>query len=319
MVKLRCPNCVQLVNLPATDCPFCRADLRTGLAPPEEPENLWFRKGLKLSMIILAVLTPFLVWVIGPILIQQKAKAFCYSVLSLDICAPEANLTRDLIAMTQAMLKDMVRAGFMSWSEERNTRVVTGGKQGAFSEARAKRDYFLSTLARLDEAGLGQAPGERVEGNDLFDPLLGEWDVIWIEAPDTPEERIAQGEWIFVTIAGGLAVEDILTVPYLHQAPDTDGPVPLRLITLRQFNHERLAWDGVSLLSGGLRPVLTMARPGGGLDEFSVDSKGETTTRRITDLTPESFRLFVSVAPSANAPARPIGELWAKKRVIVTP
>ena len=306
--------------MPATECSFCRTDLRTGLAPPEEPENLWLRKAWKLSMIIFAVLTPLLVWVIGPAMVQQKAKAFCYSVLSLDICAPDTELARDLIAMTQAMLQDMVRAGFLSWSEDRKTRVAKDGKQnGAFSETRAKRDYFWSTLARLDDAGPSPAAGARMTGDDLFEPLLGEWDVIWIEAPDTPQERIAEGEWIFAAIAGGLAVEDILTVPYLNQAPDPDGPAPLRLITLRQFNRERTTWDGVSLLPEGLKPVLTRAGPDGGLDEFSVDGKGETTTRRITDLTPESFRLVVSITSSANAPARPIGELWAKKRAVVIP
>ena len=49
---LACPVCGILVKLPATECPKCRADLRTG-ERPEEYVPLWRRKKTKLIILLL--------------------------------------------------------------------------------------------------------------------------------------------------------------------------------------------------------------------------------------------------------------------------
>ncbi|MDR3038583.1 MAG: hypothetical protein LBV21_04750 [Candidatus Adiutrix sp.] len=320
--KLRCPNCAKLVTLPATECPFCRTDLRTGLAPKEEIAHLGLRKALKALNAFILVLAALLLGFIGPAKVGQAAKSYCYAALGLEICAPDQNLTRELMALGQAALRDMVRAGFQSWNANRKTRVAdsrTANRGEQFSEAKARRDYFFATLAELDEEGAKAGAGPAAD--DLFAPLLGEWDVVWIEAPGTPAEAVAEGEWIFSLVGGGLALEDILAVPYLNRPPAAGDPAPLRLITLRQFNGQRGVWDCVRLQPEGLLLSLARLTPTGDLEEMSVDGRGETILKRITDLTPESFRMIVKTSKSGKSAAedRLVGELWAKKRVIVAP
>ncbi|MCL2029093.1 MAG: hypothetical protein FWG97_01560 [Deltaproteobacteria bacterium] len=314
--KLRCPGCGKLVTLPATECIFCGTDFRTGFTPEPEVKNLRLKKAWKVSRYILLILIPGL-FLFGPEVITQRARTVCYNVLKLGICAPDQG--QDFLANTRAQLLAMVRNGFAAWQDDKKTRMASGQPKVRknFSESQVRLDYFLETLARLDE----NSPGSPLPPDqDIFASFIGEWDVVWMEKQGDSEERLAEGEWIFAQLAGGLALQDILAVPYFGQASEADGPAPLRLITLRQFNHRRAVWEGVRLLPEGMSPVLFQTGKSGGLEELNMGGAGETTLRRFVDVTPDSFRLLVSVSPSGKAESyRPIGELWAKKRVIALP
>lgn len=54
-VQIRCPNCGGMVQMPAENCPACRYDFRTGLAPEEEGgrARVWLLGGLVLAAVVI--------------------------------------------------------------------------------------------------------------------------------------------------------------------------------------------------------------------------------------------------------------------------
>jgi hypothetical protein len=319
--KMRCPACTNLVTLPAASCPSCQVDLRTGFLAESEEELETLRRKKALKLFLLSLL-----WIIIGLVIfhsenmRHLARAACYGALGLEICAPDQPL--NALALARANLFNLVARGYDAWMDEKTFRTVSGRSADSkdFTEERALRAYLLDAFGRLDESNL-RAGRPLPPDQDLFALFLGEWDVVWIENGGAPDERFTAGEWIFSTVAGGMAVQDILMAPYLGQSPESDGPAPIRLITLRQFNHQRKVWEGVRLEPLGMTPVMSRVGQSGGLEEFSVNGPGEVTLRRFVDFTPDSFRLLVSVGRSSvwsAASHRPVGELWAKKRVLIT-
>ncbi len=42
--------------------------------------------------------------------------------------------------------------------------------------------------------------GENTENKNIFTPLLGEWEIEWVDGKGTENERHVKGEWLFSEI-----------------------------------------------------------------------------------------------------------------------
>ena len=51
------------------------------------------------------------------------------------------------------------------------------------------------------------------EEDNWFGPLVGTWDIEWVDGHGTEHERHVKGEWIFSWILEGMAVQDVFICP----------------------------------------------------------------------------------------------------------
>lgn len=51
------------------------------------------------------------------------------------------------------------------------------------------------------------------EEDNWFGPLVGTWDIEWVDGHGTEHERHVKGEWIFSWVLEGLAVQDVFICP----------------------------------------------------------------------------------------------------------
>lgn len=51
------------------------------------------------------------------------------------------------------------------------------------------------------------------EEDNWFGPLVGTWDMEWIDGHGTEQERHVPGEWIFSWVLEGTAIQDIFICP----------------------------------------------------------------------------------------------------------
>ena len=49
--------------------------------------------------------------------------------------------------------------------------------------------------------------GENIENKNIFTPLLGEWEIEWVDGKGTENERHVIGEWLFSEILNGEGIQ----------------------------------------------------------------------------------------------------------------
>lgn len=78
---------------------------------------------------------------------------------------------------------------------------------------------------------------------NLFGPVVGEWDLEWIDHLDTEQERHVKGEWIFSWVLEGTAIQDVFIVPSRTERlinPQPDGEYGT---TIRIYDPETFSWN----------------------------------------------------------------------------
>ena len=55
--------------------------------------------------------------------------------------------------------------------------------------------------------------GEKAESKNIFSPLIGEWEIEWIDGKGTEKERHVIGEWLFSEILNGQGIQDVFICP----------------------------------------------------------------------------------------------------------
>ena len=78
---------------------------------------------------------------------------------------------------------------------------------------------------------------------DFFGPLIGHWDIEYVDGLGTPGERHVRGEWIFSRVLAGTAIQDVFICPSREQweiSPQADAEYGT---TIRIYNPVSRAWD----------------------------------------------------------------------------
>ncbi|MDR1040926.1 MAG: zinc ribbon domain-containing protein [Deltaproteobacteria bacterium] len=313
--SISCPVCGQSVKLPAENCPACGTNLRTG-ERPEKETSVWQRRGFKPLVVTAAVLIPFGIWVFTSGVLDdlnwiERAR------VGLQHCAdPPVREMWDLGDQQQEA--QAARQGYQAWRERKRTRPEgqnpagpeTEEERNMTKEQRATRqdrkEYFASSLM-FDRPAASLAPAD-----NWYGAFTGEWDAAWISGTGTKDEKIAQGEWNFAWINAGEAMQDVLSVPYLWE---TKSDSPIRAATVRTFNRNSGAWEGVHVQNGRIFPFNASRNRDGNIYESYQDGP-LTVTWIFYNITQEGFQVTVNQTADGGRTYALAAEIWAKRRIV---
>jgi len=76
--------------------------------------------------------------------------------------------------------------------------------------------------------------GENTENKNIFTPLLGEWEIEWVDGKGTENERHVIGEWLFSEILNGEGIQDVFICPsrterIINPQPDAEYGTTIRI------------------------------------------------------------------------------------------
>jgi hypothetical protein len=301
-----------MVKLPAELCPSCGTNLRTG-ERPEKETSIWQRRGFKPLVVSVLVLIPLGAWLVSSGALEN-ANLLERARVGLARCAdPPRRIWEEASAAEE---KQAAKRGYNSWRERVHSRpagMSPSGPQTAEErslpreerERRSdRRNYFAATL-------MSERPAQSLPSDvNWYGPFMGEWDTAWITGMGTPDEKIVQGEWNFTWINAGEALQDLVAIPYLWEAAKTP---PLRATTLRTFNQQSGAWEGVRIQGGRIFPFSASHNKDGNIYESYRDGI-YIVTWIFYNITPGGFQVTVNETADGGQSYRLSGELWSKRR-----
>jgi hypothetical protein len=129
----------------------------------------------------------------------------------------------------------MVELRCFAWVVATLTLVATANPQSPVtSDARGFIDALVGPAAP-------PAPGA---GADLYDPLLGSWDVEVVEHLPDGSRRATAGEWHFARVLEARAIQDVLVVPPIaaRRQGVEPGPGVTYGTTLRVYRPQTGTW-----------------------------------------------------------------------------
>jgi hypothetical protein len=302
-----------MVKLPATVCPFCKADMRTG-ERPEEKTPIWKRRGFKTLTVICVILLPVSVWIyqnddIGLDNIGQLADKI---MIGLHSCAEP----REKMWESDDKLEDQasVKQGYASWKNQKKSRPRGQGQYADENLNKEQREVRTDKRAYFADTLMTEAPSKNINpGNNWYRSLPGEWDVAWITRQGAAE-NITTGEWIFSWVNSGEALEDVLNIPYLWEKQDAKNIV--RVTTLRTYNGKDGVWEGARVFPGRILPFRAGRNQDGSIYETFLNAQGNQEYWVFTNMTSDAFQVYVSESPDNGQTYRYLAEIWAKIRTI---
>lgn len=163
------------------------------------------------------------------------------------------------------------------------------------------------------------SPGPSPElgaGADLYDRLIGSWDVTVYEYPQNGSRRELQGEWHFGWVLEGRAIEDVFIVPPRSQRTAGTAREGNRYgATLRMYDAARDEWritwfNPVTLA----RNDLIARRDTDGIFQEGATEDGGLTRWIFTEIHPESFRWRAETSMDGGKTWRLTVEFLARRR-----
>jgi hypothetical protein len=318
--RIFCPACGILVKLPATECPQCKANLRTGLKP-EEYIPLWKRGKTKILIILCIIAIPSFVWNYLSSKTEQGLWAYLSDRFGLEKCAEPRNMWDEF---NQKEFESGVRGGYDQWNKDGNTRMVgedPNGPETPEQAARSEREkilakdnksYFASTL-------MSEKPSANLKPADNWYVMFpGEWDVAYIIDAGTDKEQIIAGEWTFTWINDGQALQDVLSVPYRWQDPPK-GFEKIQSTSTRLFNPKLHVWEGFHILNSGFVFFRSARSQDGRIVEHYQTEGGPLVVTTFSDFTITSFKATLNESTNNGASYTKVAEIWAKKRGVIVP
>jgi hypothetical protein len=303
-----------MVRLPAETCPSCATNLRTG-EKPEEEVPFHKRRGFKTLVVIFCCLAPLFAWIVST---DQLNGEFIERMrLGLQSCA-DPPVRKMWETNDPAREKAVVRTGYASWTNQRKSRPAGQDATGPESpeaaamskEERAFRadrnNYFASSL-------FTSRPADTLsEEDNWYGTLVGEWDVAWLPEGNPAGPDVMNGEWNFMWINSGEAIQDILAIPYLWEKRKN----PLRTSTVRTHNEEGDHWEGARVQNGRIFPFRASRNADGNIFESYQTEPGVFVVWTFNAVTPDSFRVYVNQTSDNGKTYRLVAEIWAKKRFV---
>jgi hypothetical protein len=315
---LNCPVCGCTVRLPATDCPKCKANLRTG-ERPEVYIPLWKRKKTRLIVLIVLLCIPPSVYAIISSYAEEGAVAWIR--MKLGTCAEPMEKWEEF---SQEQFEKEVKSGFNLWTSDENTRITGQSAKGPETEEEKARSesqkiidrdnqtYFATTL-------MSSGPAKTLTPKDNWFGLMnGEWDVAYIVGAGTPEEVIVAGEWNFTWINNGQAMQDVLSVPYQWSKP-SPGVAPIQMTTVRMPNLQRQNWEGFHILDGRMIYFGVVRTASNQIMEHYQLEGEPLMVWMYDDLEMASFKVTINQSTDNGATWTKVADIWAKRRSTVLP
>jgi hypothetical protein len=312
--SIACPSCGTMVKLPAEHCPSCGTNLRTG-ERPEKETSVWQRRGFKPLVVTLLVVLPLGGWLVASGTLEEM-RIIERARVGLSRCAdPPPRLWEE---GSMAEERQAARKGYGAWRDRHRSRPQGMPPNGPLGEAERRlpkeerarladrRNYFASSL-------MSDRPAASLSSSDdWYGQFAGEWDAAWTSAAGTPDARMIQGEWNFSWINGGEALQDLLSLPYLWEAAKAGS---IRATTVRTFNKQSGAWEGVRVQGGRVFPFSASRNRDGNIYE-SFNDGSLIVTWIYYNVTPEGFQVTVNETADGGRNYRLTAEIWAKRRTV---
>jgi hypothetical protein len=318
--RIFCPACGISVRLPATECPQCKANLRTG-EKPEEYVPLWKRGKGKVLLILAIVAIPSLTWNIISRQTEEGLWEYLTGRIGIESCVEVRDMWDEF---DQGEFEAGVKGGYGEWNKKGNSRKLgqdPNGPETPEQAARTEREklllsdskaYFASTL-------MSEYPSKDLKTQDNWYILFpGEWDVAYITGAGTSDERIIAGEWSFAWINDGEALQDVLSVPYRWQ-PAPSGFENIQTTSTRLFNPKLHVWEGFHIEGGQFIFFRAAKSQDGQIVEHYQAEGGPLVVTVFSDFTANSFKATISESTDKGASYAKVAEIWAKKRGVFIP
>ena len=317
-VSLHCPVCGTLVRLPATECPQCHANLRTG-EKPEEYVPLWKRKKTKLFLLLILLAIPPSIY--GIISSESDEGVAAWVRAKLGSCAEPPEKWQ---SFSQEEFEQSVKGGYSSWNKGENTRVTGQSAKGPETPEEAARPESEKIISRDNQAYfattlISNGPAQSLKPQDnWYSQMSGEWDVAFIINSGKPDETMIAGEWTVTWINNGQAIQDVFSVPY-QWAKAPDGFEPIQMTSVRTHNPKRQDWEGFHILNGSMIYFwVAKTQSDQILERYKLES-GPLVAWLYEDVTSDSFKVSISQSEDQGGTWIKLAEVWCKRRQTVIP
>jgi hypothetical protein len=290
--------------------------LRTG-EKPEEHVAIWQRRGFKPLVVSVLIFIPLVIWITVRDPVDED---FLHKIrVRIESCTGETGGMWEEENETEN--KQEIYSGYTSWKDKKKSRRFGQKPHGPDSETEANLTPE-ETLSRLDrttyfaESLISQIASPSIKPeNNWYAPLVGEWDVAWIYGLKTANELTINGEWNFIWINNGEALQDILIIPYLWNTQNVTNPI--RQTTIRAFNQSRGYWEGARLTNGRIMHFTSSRNTDGNIFESYMESQDVYVVWVFYNITSTSFQVTISQTVDGGKNYQQVGEIWAKKRAVL--
>ncbi|EJP21759.1 hypothetical protein HMPREF1142_1937 [Peptostreptococcaceae bacterium AS15] len=156
--------------------------------------------------------------------------------------------------------------------------------------------------------------GENTENKNIFTPLLGEWEIEWVDGKGTENERHVIGEWLFSEILNGEGIQDVFICPSRTERIINPQPDAEYGTTIRIYNPKKQKWD-ICYACLGKMVYLEAEKVN---DEIILTNKSETENLNLwifSDITADTFHWENKTSFDKGATWIINGEVYAKRKI----
>lgn len=132
------------------------------------------------------------------------------------------------------------------------------------------------------------------EEDNWFGPLVGTWDIEWVDGHGTEHERHVKGEWIFSWVLEGMAVQDVFICPSREARKIKTWPDAAYGTTIRIYNPQQRTWDIFYGVAG---------------EATRLEARKEGSRIVLTEITGQKMKW---IFPNLRK-IRSIGETWPRR------
>ncbi len=133
------------------------------------------------------------------------------------------------------------------------------------------------------------------EEQNLFSPLIGDWDFVMCYHPGTNKERQVEGEWFFSWVLGGLAVQDVFVCPRRSDMTSERDKSSVYGSVIRVYNQLKNSWDVFSTCNGASL-IMEAKKVGNSIVMDSISASKYKMKRIFSDITDNSFNWQIAVS-----------------------
>jgi hypothetical protein len=309
-----------MVQLPASTCPTCHANLRTGLRPQEYEEKIsfWRRRWSRAVIVLVLLIGPPGIYALGFGDLGELLKGGLGK-FGLADCAEPRNRWDDY---SQEDFEKNVRAGYASWQNNKSTRRIgesATGPESALMAARSPEQKMIHQDTQSFFAGslMSDGPSKNLKAEDnWYKNLLGEWDLAWIQGEGSGDEKMTPGEWVFAWINNGEALQSVISLPNRWLKPP-EGLTPINMTSVRHFNTGRKAWEGFHIQTGQMHYFGATFNQNQLVESYQIEN-GPIMVWVFEELQNDSFKVTISQSTDNGTSYTTLGQIWAKKRGLAT-
>lgn len=133
------------------------------------------------------------------------------------------------------------------------------------------------------------------EEQNIFAPLIGDWDFVMVYHPGTANEKKVEGEWFFSWVLGGYAVQDVFVCPRRSSMNSQIDNGSIYGSVFRVYSKIKKCWEVFSTCNGSSL-IMDARKVGENIVLDAITTSKYKVKRIFSNITENSFKWQIAVS-----------------------